>query len=410
MNTCERCAADNSDDASFCGNCGAAIAQAGSVASLVDDTGDPTRPGAGPGAVSGLQTSEWVPAPSYGETGPASVPGPAPVAPPTTGDLPAAAAAATASYAPTQTTPVVGDGSVPPPPPGFPTPGPHGPSGPAAVPVASGNSARRTNLMVAALAVAVVVIVGGIVLLLSRGGDGDEFARTGGDPPEASIADDENDDQRDGDGADDESAADLSTTVPDSDSLAPEGSVPPDDAVVVTTVDPAADGVVDTTPVEPAVTAPPPPTAPPPTAPPPTAPPPTAPPPTAPPPTAPPPPPPTIPPRAPGDLGLAQPILDWPCTGDYITFVRGIVGGDRPYGEQVEDGLRDFPDSGYLWGGICPSIRTVNDAGNPIYGIIYGPFATAAEACLAAQNFSSVGAYVRQFTEFESDIGRDVCG
>ncbi|MFK8024973.1 MAG: zinc ribbon domain-containing protein [Ilumatobacter sp.] len=239
---------------------------------------------------------------------------------------------------------------------------------------------RGASVMIAALAIAAVVIIGGVIILFAAGSDGDDAIRT---DPDATAP-----------------TSLASSTTLDGAATPPTTEPPPSPSSVPVSTLPTTSLPETSLPVGPVETTIVPPTSLPPST---TAPPTTAPPTTAPPTTV-------IAGRGPGDLGLAQPILDWPCTGDYITFVRGVVGGAVPYPEQVSTGLGDFPGSGYLWGGLCPSIRTATDGGDDIYGIVFGPYDSAAEACAVAADFSEVGAYVRQFTASTDDIGRDVCG
>ena len=107
-----------------------------------------------------------------------------------------------------------------------------------------------------------------------------------------------------------------------------------------------------------------------------------------------------------GDLGLEQPVLAEPCSGSYVTFVFGIAGGTRPYSEQMQRGLDAFPGSNYVWGGMCPSLRQFNDNGDEIYGVVYGPFASAGQACDLERQFASEGAYVRRLDTVDP-VGRD---
>ncbi len=414
MRRCERCGEHNHDDARYCGTCGVALPEASGIESLVaGGTGPewdraPTRgpdadtvPGEGPGgAVPG--TSEYVGAPSFGETGPVTGPpaapivtGPTTVAPPPpsprhASDTGWSAASATSGH-PTDALAPTGR------PPGGPGIAPTAPYGPGAVgtptstPAPFTRSTRSASVMIAALAVAAVVIVGGVFILLSSGSGGDETARTAdeaatsttvaapptptGPPPVAVPAE----------------------TVPPV--VVPDSSVPPTvvpgsalDTVVadpalpdpaLTTVPP--DGVVPppteapipapTSPPVPAPTSPPAPTTPPaPTSPP-------------------------APTRGPGDLGLTQPILDETCDGRYITFVGSAVG-EQPYGPVVEELLRSYPGTNYIWTKACPSLRQEFSTGADIYGVVFGPYATQQEACNAIA-FGPVDAYVRRISTFD---------
>ena len=212
--------------------------------------------------------------------------------------------------------------------------------------------------MIAALAVAAVVIIGGVIVLLAAGSG--DTGRTG-------------------------------------DSTAP----------VNTSVEPvSSDPSVTAAPAELPVTAAPPPATELPTAPAPTVPP--TPPATAAPapaPTASPAPGSTIPPplptasRGPGDLGLTQPILDELCDGRYITFVGSAVG-DRPYTAVVSELLDVYPGTNYIWTKSCPSLRQEFLDGEEIYGVVFGPYVTQAEAC-NARAFGPADAYVRRISTFD---------
>lgn len=213
---------------------------------------------------------------------------------------------------------------------------------------------RSTSVMIAALVVAAVVIVGGGLILVLSGGD----------------------DQQTGDSI----VAPAATTA--SASTTPD-TVPPtaSSSDVATTI---ATTTVAAAPVS---------TLPPATLPPTTVPPPL---PTA----APPPPsvvvPPVEPVRGPGDLGLSQPILNEPCDGRYITFVGSAVG-DRPYADVVTQLLASYPGSNYIWTKSCPSLRQVFQDGSDIYGVVFGPYGTAAEACDARRS-GPPDAYVRRIS------------
>lgn len=196
---------------------------------------------------------------------------------------------------------------------------------------------RSTSVMIAALAIAIVVIVGGLAVLLTSGSGDDE----------AGVAT-----------VDTASPTAVAPTSPD-DSSNPSTEVSAVD-------DP---GTSEQT---------------------------TAPEPTSPPSPAPTPPPTEAPTRGPGDLGLAQPILDEECDGRYITFVGSAVGA-MPYEEEVATLLARYPNSNYIWTRACPSLRQEFRDGNDIYGVVFGPYLTQAEACDAVA-FGPPDAYVRRIS------------
>lgn len=107
----------------------------------------------------------------------------------------------------------------------------------------------------------------------------------------------------------------------------------------------------------------------------------------------------TAPVRAPGDLGLDQPILDESCDGRYITFVGSAVG-DRPYNVVVSELLDLYSGANYIWTRACPSLRQEFTDGAEIYGVVFGPYATEQEAC-DARVFGPEDAYVRRISTFD---------
>ncbi len=107
-----------------------------------------------------------------------------------------------------------------------------------------------------------------------------------------------------------------------------------------------------------------------------------------------------VPARGAGDLGLAQPILDEPCDGRYITFVGSAVG-DLPYADAITELLAQFPGTNYLWTKSCPSLRQTFTDGSDIYGVVFGPFASQDEACAAAAAGPD-DAYVRRISSTDA--------
>ena len=103
-----------------------------------------------------------------------------------------------------------------------------------------------------------------------------------------------------------------------------------------------------------------------------------------------------VPDRPPGDLGLTAAILDVECDGGYITFVGSAVG-NQPYPDVVSSLLQAYPGSAYLSTKSCPSLRQEFVDGSEIYGVVFGPFATQAEAC-AARSDGPGDAYVRRLS------------
>lgn len=194
---------------------------------------------------------------------------------------------------------------------------------------------RSTSVMIAALAIAIVVIVGGLAILLTSG-SGDDDAGVASPVPPTSV---------------------VPTSTDDSSNPSTEVSVVDDTVVSEQTSAPE---------------------------------------PTSPPSPAPTPPPSAAPTRGPGDLGLEQPILDEACDGRYITFVGSAVGA-MPYEEEVSTLLARYPDSNYIWTKACPSLRQEFRDGNDIYGVVFGPYLTQAEACDAVA-FGPPDAYVRRIS------------
>lgn len=345
MRHCDRCGEANHDAARYCGTCGQSMSPVDVSEPVVDDGIDPedeTGPGSGPGAA-GLKTSEYVSAPTYGETAAVSAPA-VPATPPT---------------APPSD--VVASTAVVPPPGGPPPQQPPVTNGGSGLTAGAGGRSSSTGVMIAALAVAAVVIVGGVFILLSRGSGGTEVARTGEDPsvPPGTAAETLPAEPPVTATPGASAPADPVATMP----LPPPTEPTPEPvstAAPVSTVPPVA---ASTLPPEPAPTAPPAPT------------------------------------RGPGDLGLTQPILDEACDGRYITFVGSAVG-ERPYGVVVDELLDLYPGTNYVWTRACPSLRQEFSNGAEIYGVVFGPYATQQEAC-DARAFGPVDAYVRRISTFD---------
>jgi hypothetical protein len=343
---CGRCGEHNHANAAFCSTCGARL--------LAPDGS----------AADGPTTSEQVNAPAFGETGPPADSGSTvdppgstepPVVPPAAAAATAAAGAATpasGTYVPpdasNQTTEPVATWSHQTGPP----PGPPGQS-------------RSTSVMIAALAVAIVVIVGGIFILLASNRTGDDLGSDGSlvEPEPTPLVT--------------ESVV-VETTPPET--TTPETTTTPPETTTTTTtttVPPATTAAPVTAAAVPLPTVAPTPA-----------------------PTLPPAPLPTAAPapptRGPGDLGLAQPILNEPCDGRYITFVGSAIG-DRPYVEVVSELLATYPGTNYIWTRSCPSLRQEFTNGMDIYGVVFGPYATRLEAC-NARSAGPADAYVRRIS------------
>jgi hypothetical protein len=228
-------------------------------------------------------------------------------------------------------------------------------------PVAAGSGTNRSaSLMAAALVVAIVVIVGGIFILLAA--DSDE---TAGDDALVGV-----------------DTTDVSTTTPAT-SVAPTTTAAP---ATTAAAAPVATVAAPTVPATPAAAPPPPAST------------------IAPPPpsmTLAPPPPtvPVAPARAPGDLGLAQPILDEACDGRYITFVGSAVGA-TPYADAVTSLLNEYPGTNYIWTRSCPSLRQSFSDGSEIYGVVFGPYLSLEQACAARASGPS-DAYVKRISTFD---------
>lgn len=322
MTRCSRCGEHNDDGVRYCGTCGLPVPNPGGIEPAIADgaaPNDETVQGE-----QGRRSSEYVDAPSFGETGTVSAPSPS-----------SAAVTGSATVASSLDATLLGASSTSSeaPPSGPPPPGPVATGTPAAPLGPEVRSTRSTSLMIAALAVAAaVVIIGGVFVLLVSGSGENEVARPGQD----SVA--------------------SATAAPD----APIPSeAPPVESLPAVTAPAETAG-----PSEPAVTVAP-----------------------------------TAPVRAPGDLGLDQPILDESCDGRYITFVGSAVG-DRPYNVVVSELLDLYSGANYIWTRACPSLRQEFTDGAEIYGVVFGPYATEQEAC-DARVFGPEDAYVRRISTFD---------
>lgn len=351
---CPQCGAQSPADAMFCATCGTGL------------PGASTPPGLDPGPESPRDISaEQVRPPQFGETGPPVVSGPTeprppiaqvPVTPPPDATVPPASSSA----APTTSMPA------PTPPYGVTVPNPAAQRS-EFVAARPGGMRRSTSAMIAALSVVAVVIVGGLFVLLLSGGDDDETGDSIADPAVSEVV----------------------TTIAPLEATTVAATAPP--TAAPTTLD-AGTSTVTTLPSPPTTLAPPPPTT-------------LAPPPQV---TAALPPAPTLAPvpstvapplepiRGPGDLGLAQPILNEPCDGRYITFVGSAIG-ERPYPEVVSELLALYPGTNYIWTRACPSLRQEFTDGSEIYGVVFGPYATVEEAC-DARRAGPLDSYVRRIS------------
>lgn len=94
-------------------------------------------------------------------------------------------------------------------------------------------------------------------------------------------------------------------------------------------------------------------------------------------------------PALPGDLGVSRAITRPACDGRYIVLV-GAATDPLDYPARVQDLLDAHPGSEYLRAvDTCPSLRARDSAGNEIYGVYHGPFATREQAC---RNRNAMGA------------------
>lgn len=93
----------------------------------------------------------------------------------------------------------------------------------------------------------------------------------------------------------------------------------------------------------------------------------------------------TVPPQTdttvPGDLALPEPMRRPACDGQFIVITANAVTPGE-YQRQVAEAQQRFIGSAYLkTDQTCSSLRPVDDAGNAIYSIYYGPFPTLEETC-----------------------------
>jgi serine/threonine protein kinase, bacterial len=86
-------------------------------------------------------------------------------------------------------------------------------------------------------------------------------------------------------------------------------------------------------------------------------------------------------PALPGDLGVSLPMTRPACDGRFVVFTGAAVH-PTAYRARVQDLLDTYPGSQYLRASdTCPSLRARDGAGNEIYGVYFGPFATQEQAC-----------------------------
>jgi serine/threonine-protein kinase len=86
--------------------------------------------------------------------------------------------------------------------------------------------------------------------------------------------------------------------------------------------------------------------------------------------------------RGSGDLGLAKPIANVGCTGQYVTLVHSATTPGA-YSEEVAGMLAANPGSSYLrTDASCGALVQQLD-GNPVYAVYFGPFGSGGVACAA---------------------------
>ena len=115
----------------------------------------------------------------------------------------------------------------------------------------------------------------------------------------------------------------------------------------------------------------------------------------------------SIPPN--GDLGLDRPISKPACDGKFITLIGSSVDPNG-YAIQVKSILDLYPTAKYLRTElVCSSLRAKSAAGNAIYVVFFGPYASKQQACDARADGTD-GAYVKVL-DTTSDPGAGVnCG
>jgi len=95
-----------------------------------------------------------------------------------------------------------------------------------------------------------------------------------------------------------------------------------------------------------------------------------------------------------GDLGLDRQISKPACDGKFITLIGSSVDPDG-YAIQVKSVLDLYPDAKYLRTElVCSSLRAKSSAGDAIYVVFFGPFASKEQAC-DARDDGTDGAYVK---------------
>lgn len=102
--------------------------------------------------------------------------------------------------------------------------------------------------------------------------------------------------------------------------------------------------------------------------------------------------PPPEPARGSGDLGLARPIVNVGCTGQYLTLVHSATTPGA-YQDEIASALASYPGSSYLrTDASCGSLaQDLNGAA--IYSVYFGPFGSQNSACAArpaAQSYVKV--------------------
>ncbi|MEJ2889552.1 serine/threonine-protein kinase [Actinomycetospora sp. OC33-EN06] len=102
--------------------------------------------------------------------------------------------------------------------------------------------------------------------------------------------------------------------------------------------------------------------------------------------------------RPSGDLGLGQPMASPACSGTLVVVVKSAVDPSR-YVADVSGALAQFPGANYtLTGTSCSSFAPRDGAGNAIYAVYLGPFATVSQAC-SAQATAGGDSYLRRLDD-----------
>lgn len=105
-----------------------------------------------------------------------------------------------------------------------------------------------------------------------------------------------------------------------------------------------------------------------------------------------------------GDLGLAVPIANQTCTGQYITLI-GSSTDPSQYQAEVQSFLTAHPGSSYLVTDQSCAALVSSVNGKRVYAAYLGPFATAAQACSAAEP----GSYVKMLNDVNPDAALIAC-